>query len=137
MLRAVLDTNVIISSLFYGGKPRRVVDLAAAGRFQALTSVPLLVELELVLAEDFEVPTDKVEEAIREVMSFALLVPETPEFEVEVRDAGDAKVLACAAGGEANYVVTGDADLLSLKEWRGVTILTPDQFLRLEPPARL
>ena len=49
MIRAVIDTNVLISALFWGGAPRRVVDLASSGRFRALTSLELLAELEDVL----------------------------------------------------------------------------------------
>jgi len=67
-MRVVLDTNVLISALFWGGQPRRLVDLAIAGRIQAITSPELLGELERVLAEDFEVPQDKVEFVLRDVL---------------------------------------------------------------------
>lgn len=133
MLRAVLDTNVLISSLFFGGNPRRVVDLAAAGRFQAVSSIALLAELETVLLEDFRAPAERVEEIIRDVLSFCVIAPEMPEFTANVRDSGDVKVLACAVGGEADYIVTGDRDLLALGRWEDISILTPEQFLASAP----
>lgn len=132
MLRAVLDTNVLISSLFFGGNPRRVIDMAIIGRFQAVSSIPLVAELEIVLAVDFQLPSERVEEAVRDVMSFAQIVAELPQFHAEVRDLKDVKVLACASAGEADCIVTGDRDLLALKKWGGVAILTPAQFLGLD-----
>lgn len=132
MLRAVLDTNVLVSSLFFGGNPRRVVDMANAGRFQAVTSIPLLAELEMVLAEDFQMPFERLEETIRDVLSFVEIAPELPQFHAEVRDLKDVKVLACASAGEADCIVTGDRDLLSLGKWEGVAILPPVQFLGLD-----
>jgi putative PIN family toxin of toxin-antitoxin system len=129
----VLDTNVLISSLFFGGNPRRVVDLAAAGRFQAVSSIALLAELETVLLEDFRVPAERVEEIIRDALSFCVIAPEMPDFTANVRDLGDVKVLACAVGGEADYIVTGDRDLLALGRWEDISILTPEQFLASAP----
>jgi predicted nucleic acid-binding protein len=69
-MRAVVDTNVFISGLFWGGRPRRVMDLAAGGRFQALTSAELLLELEDVLTEDFEVPQERVDLVLRDYALF-------------------------------------------------------------------
>ena len=130
-MRAVLDTNVIISALFWGGLPRRVVDLAISGGFQAVTSPELLWELEAVLAEDFEVPQDRVELAVRDMLSYAEVVVPVGEIEVAVRDRGDLRVIACAVAGRADYVITGDRDLLSLKQVAGVRFLTVRAFLEM------
>jgi len=129
MIRAVIDTNVLISALFWAGAPRRVVDLAAAGRFQALTSPEMMAELEEVLAEDFALPPDRLELVIREVLSYAELVTPTEEVDVPVRDLADLKVIACALAGGADYIITGDGDLLELNEVQGVHITTVKRFL--------
>jgi len=131
VIRVVLDTNILISALFFGGTPRNVVDLAASGRFQALTSVPLLAELEAVLAENFGLPYERVDQAITDVLSFAMIAPELPELDADIRDPKDVKVLACGVAGEADHIVTGDQDLFSLNGWQGISILTPDAFLQL------
>jgi len=124
-MRAVIDTNVIISALFWGGRPRRVVDLAAAGRFQAVTSP----ELDTVLAEDFDVPPERLDLILRDVLSYAELVGSVEELEAPVRDAADLAVIACALAGQADVIVTGDRDLLDLEQFRGVRVLSVSEFL--------
>jgi len=129
-MRVVVDTNVLISGLFWGGRRRRVMDLAAAGRFQALTSVELLLELEDVLTEDFGVPQEQVDLVLRDVLSYAEMIVPGEETGVAVRDADEVKVIACAIAGGADCIVTGDQDLLSLGEVQGISVLAPAQFLQ-------
>ena len=129
-MRAVVDTNVFISGLFWGGRPRRVMDLAAAGRFQALTSAELLLELEDVLTEDFEVPQERVDLVLRDVLSYAEMIVPGGEPSIAVRDVDDVKVIACAIAGRADCIITGDRDLLSLGDVQGISVLTPEEFLR-------
>jgi len=129
-MRAVIDTNVIISALFWGGQPRRVVDHAASGRFQAITCPELLIELEDVLAEDFGVPQERVDLILRDVLSFSELIAPIQEIEVPVRDHADVKVIACAVAGRADFVVTGDRDLLALGEAHGIRVATVRAFLQ-------
>jgi len=131
-MRAVIDTNVIVSALFWGGLPGRVVDHAASGRFQAVTSVELLVELEDVLAEDFAVPPERVDLILRDVLSFSEVIAPVEEIEAPVRDRGDVKVVACAVAGRADFIVTGDRDLLALGEVRGIRVATVRAFLHAQ-----
>jgi putative PIN family toxin of toxin-antitoxin system len=128
-MRAVIDTNIIVSALFWGGRPRRVVDLAAAGRFHALTSAELLVELEDVLADDFAVPQERIDLILRDVLSYAEVVAPVEDVDAPVRDLADLKVIACAVGGRADAIVTGDADLLSLGRVLDIRILGVAAFL--------
>jgi putative PIN family toxin of toxin-antitoxin system len=128
-MRVVLDTNVLVSALFWGGQPRRVVDMAIAGRVQAVTSAELLLELAQVLAEDLEVPQDKVELVLRDVLSYAEVTVPVEEVEAPVRDPGDRKVITCAVAGRADYIVTGDRDLLALGQVHGVAVLSVHAFL--------
>lgn len=129
MVRALVDTNVLISALFWGGNPRRVVDLAAAGRFQALTCPELLSELEEVLVEDFGVPQDKIDLIIRDLLSYSELITPIEESEVPVRDPTDRKIITCALAGHADFIITGDSDLLVLGEVQGARVLTVRTFL--------
>ncbi len=128
-MRAVLDTNVILSGLFWKGVPRAILDAAVAGRFQAITSPSLLAELEVVLREDFEMSENPLQEAMSFLLSFAEVVGDGGEVPVRVRDPGDEKVLACAVRGRADAIVTGDGDLLDLKQTAGIRILRPRAFL--------
>lgn len=131
MIRAVLDTNVLISALFWDGGPRRVVDLAAAGRFQAVTSPPLLAEFADVLADDFGAPQKRVVLALRDVLSYAQVVTPSAEPDIAVRDQGDVKVIACALAGAADLVVTGDRDLLVLGAVGDARVVTVRGFLQM------
>jgi putative PIN family toxin of toxin-antitoxin system len=128
-MRVVIDTNVVISSLFWGGAPRRVVDLAAGGHFQALTSPELLAELEAVLAESFGIPQEKLDLVLRDILSYAEVVTVLEEPQIPVRDLSDTKVLACAIAGHADCIVTGDHDLLALDAVRGIRTLSVRAFL--------
>ena len=75
MIKSVLDTNVLISSLFWKGASRRIVDLAIANKIKSITSPEILEEVEAVLYEDFkDVPYDKIEGIIRDILSYSQLV---------------------------------------------------------------
>lgn len=126
MIRVVLDSNVLISSLFWKGLPRHIVDLAIARHIEAMTSPDILLEIEAVLREDFsDILYSKVEEIIRDILSYSRLVSSEKIFVKGLRDAADAKIIACALAGKADYIVTGDKDLLVLKEYKGIHIITP------------
>jgi putative PIN family toxin of toxin-antitoxin system len=138
-MRAVIDTNVLISALFWGGRPREVIDLAVSGRFQAITSAELLLELEDVLTGAFDLPQDRAGLILRDVLSYAEVVTpvddsqqvfrKLPPEAAALRDPDDLKVIATALAARADHIVTGDADLLSLSPIQDIRILTPAQFL--------
>lgn len=132
MIKAVLDTNVLISSIFWKGPSRRIVDLAIANKIKSITSPEILEEVEAVLYEDFpQVPYAKIEEIMRDILSYSqLIIPR--RFTVKrLRDIKDTKIIACALSAKADYVVTGDKDLLVLKKYESTKILTPKAFLDL------
>ena len=132
-MRVVLDTNVLVSSLLWGGAPEKAADLAAAGRFQAITSPDLLVELAEALSK-LGLPAADVVFAVVDLLSYAEVVQPTGgagALDTHVRDPSDAKVLACALAGRAAYVVTGDKDLLVLDRTCGVRIVTPRAFVEM------
>lgn len=100
--------------------------MAVAHHIEAVTSPDILSEIEAVLCEDFtDIPYPKIEEIIRDILSYSQLIPSERIFVKGLRDAADAKIIACALAGKADYIVTGDKDLLVLKEYKGVRIVTP------------
>jgi len=140
-MRAVIDTNVLVSALFWGGRPREVVDLAASGRFQAITSPELLLELEDVLTRAFDVPEDRATLVLRDVLAYAEVATpaddslersgELPREAADLRDPDDFKVIDAALVAQADYIITGDADLLSVTPIQTIHVLTPAQFLEV------
>jgi len=130
----VLDSNVVVSGLLWSGPPRTLLALAAAPGNAALTSPQLLAELERVLGRSHLreraarlgwTPADLVAAFAR-----ATRVLEAPPIPPTCRDRDDDMVLAVAAAGGAELVVTGDADLLVLGEACGARIVTVAEAIR-------
>ena len=132
-MRCVFDTNVVVSAaLLSESVPRRAFD-KALGRGTILISAPVLLELTEVLGRP------KLNKYVREEERMRFLVAllkeselvEVTEAVTDCRDAKDNRILELAVSGKADYVVTGDRDLLVLNPFRGIPILTPRDFLEL------
>jgi putative PIN family toxin of toxin-antitoxin system len=129
-LKAVLDTNVLISAfVFPGGSPEAVYRLALGGDFDLVTSPPLLLEPGRVLQQKFEWEPSMAEAAVRQVARVSTIVePSATVADVE-DDPADNRVLEAAAEADAAAIVTGDRHLLELDTWRGIPILSPARFI--------
>ena len=136
-VRVVFDTNVYVSAVRYGGKPAKIVDRAINGDFQLLTSLPLKAELGRVLREKFSYTPQEVSETATSLWKNAEWI--VPRRRLNLcPDEPDNRVLECAMDGHADFIVTGDRDLLNLPAIDGLAILTPAAFLsrwsQSEPP---
>ncbi len=129
-MRAVADTNVLISAFLFGGLPRVLVDLGLAGAFQLVTSGALLNELEEKLLGRFAVPKTKAEGFLSLLTLNALVIHPDLVLEAVPGDEDDNRVLECAVAGEADFIVGGDKHLLRLGAHAGIAILTVRQFLQ-------
>jgi len=125
-LRAVLDTNVIVSAMLTSGKAREVLDTARRQTFELVTSSELLAELQEVL-ERF-VPRPVIGEVLAGLEELAVMV-QPGEIPRVCRDPDDDHVVAAAVEAGARYLVTGDKDLLEL-DIEGLEIVSPAAFLR-------
>jgi hypothetical protein len=134
MLRIVVDTNVLVSGLFWQGLPAKIYNLVTAQTLKLVSSDAQLQELSRVLqypkfSNKFS-KVDKTREGILE--SIRLLAEIANEVEIPpntVRDPKDQIILACAVGGQVDYIVTGDQDLLILRAYEGIPIITALDFL--------
>lgn len=124
----LLDTNVLVSAILFGGLPQDLVDRALRGEFELVTSEALLDELENVLRDDFDQPP-VLARALRDELASIADVRRPASVPRVTRDPTDDMVLAAALDGGANHIVTGDTDLLDLGAHGEVTILTPRQFI--------
>lgn len=127
----VLDTNLLVSAaLLENSLPRRAVELALR-KGEVLTSNETLAELGEVLTRkkfDRYVSEEKRLRFLATILQLTELV-EITENIVACRDPKDDKFLALAVSGGAKYIVTGDADLLVLHPFRGVSVITPADFV--------
>lgn len=137
MIRAVLDTNLFVSALISPlGIPAQLLDLWRAERFLPLISEPILVEIERVLSQPrlrrgYGLTVARIEALIMGLRRFALLTSGELEVTGVARDPDDDKLLACALEGNADYLVTGDHDLLDLGSYQGIPIITAAAFLQM------
>lgn len=128
MTRVVPDTNIIISSVFWRGNPYEVIRRGILGEYQLVTSAEILGELADKLRNKFQFPEERIQQLIDILLTYCHVVEPISKLDV-VRDRKDNKILECAFDGKADYIVTGDSDLLELKEFRGIKIRTAKEFL--------
>lgn len=132
-VKVVLDTNILISGLGFRGKPRQVLDLALdtrANQVLAITSPILLAELEDVITKKFPRLIDQVRPINRKIRKRFKIVK--PEKAVRIlNDDDDNRVLEAAVEGKCDFIVTGDKELLELRSYKKIKIVTVSQFLNL------
>ena len=130
-MKVVIDTNVFVSS-FFGGNPRRIVDLWRDGKITLCLSKDILDEYIEVLQRIGL----KNENEIEELLSlFAkgfniLFTTKTPHIRAVKDDPEDDKFIECAVALKAEAIITGDKALRAMGEYVGIKILTPQEFLK-------
>lgn len=135
MIRAVLDTNVLIAAVINikASVSQEIYQNFITQQFSLITSPEVLEEVEEVLSRKrirkrHKHSTEKLKEIISELVDLSYIVPGTTGVEV-VRDPDDNKIISAALDGRADYIVSRDKDLLDLKEYQGIKILTPEKFM--------
>jgi len=131
-IRALLDTNVLIPSFLTEGLSKELLLRAKRGEFEALVCPFILEEFKEKLKKKFQIKPSDIKEALELINSACTLVfqeePEAPK-EIYLRDQTDINVLLCALSGKADFLVTGDNDLLEIKTFQEIKIVTPRDFL--------
>lgn len=134
MIRVVVDTNVYISALMFGGLPGELLDLAFAGGFLLVSSPALLDELDEKLRFKFGLPTADADFIRSRLEEVAEIVSTTPSLSVIKDDPDDDRVLECAMAGRADMIVSGDRHLLKLGIFEGTPIITVRESMdRIHP----
>jgi putative PIN family toxin of toxin-antitoxin system len=131
-LRALCDTNVLVSAVIAGGPPSRVVEEAVEGRIELVLADPVLVELERVLAVKigFEIERARGMRAFLADLDSECVGPPAKSPEAVTGDPDDDVILACAVGAKVKVLVSGDRrHLLPVGQYRGVRIVTPQALL--------
>jgi len=125
-MRLVLDTNVLMSGIFFAGPPARILAAWAEGRFDLLATVEILAEYRRVakrLAKQY--PSIDVDPVLDLVIRECRIVEPLPVPTDACDDEDDVKFLACAISGRATCVVSGDRALLRASGYEGIEVLTP------------
>mgnify|MGYP001277112773 CR=1 FL=1 len=134
MLRVVYDTNTILSGLFWSGAPTRALDAAVEKQVQLLTTESLLDELADVLSRPkFVQRLDNIGKSVEQLMAehraiVELIMPAVLPAQISA-DPDDDAVIACAVGGQADYMVSGDKHLLTLGQYADIPIWDVNRFM--------
>jgi len=128
--KVVVDTNVFVSS-FFGGNPRKIVDLWKSDQLTLCLSRPIIDEYVGVLQR----LGLKNERELSELLSLfahgfhVLFSAKTPELHLVEKDPDDDKFIECAVALKADFVISGDKALIAIQDYMGIRIVTPKKFL--------
>lgn len=126
-----MTRTFLFSATGWRGNPYQCVERARIGDIQAVTCSELIEELAEKLEARLNFPKEQVVETLADYLSFLRLVRIPKVLDAVPRDPEDNMVLECAVEGHANYIVSGDNDLLVLKEFRGIQIVRASEFLKV------
>ena len=128
-MRVVFDTNVLLAAFLTEGLCAKLLIRARKRNFDLFLCPCLLTEFKRVLTKKFKANHEETAATLA-LLSEAVHSVITPETQVTgvCRDRDDDQVLACAHAAEADYLVTGDEDLLVLRQFEDTCILNPRDF---------
>jgi putative PIN family toxin of toxin-antitoxin system len=130
-VKIVLDTNVLIAALISRGVCHEVLEHCVM-RHVLFTSEFILEETQEKLIEKFDYSAELADEAVSVLRSRMKVVPASRLESLVCRDPDDDNILAAAVSGECNCIITGDKDLLVLKQYEDVEIFSPRDVLENE-----
>lgn len=127
-MKIVIDTNVLISGVFFGGFPRKILSAVIGQEITACATAEIINEYEEIVQEMISKKQGYINTAILSPLIKVMEIIE-PVNRVEIcRDPDDNKFLECAKDSHALYIVSGDKDLLVIKRYENVQIVTAKDF---------
>lgn len=127
-MRIVIDTNVLISGVFFGGFPRKILSAVVSQKITACATTEIINEYEEIVQEMINRKQGHINKSILSPLIKVMEIIE-PVIHVEIcRDPDDNKFLECAKDSHALYIVSGDKDLLVIKQFENVQIVTAKSF---------
>ena len=130
MTRVVVDTNVFVCS-FFGGNPRKIVDLWKSGQVTICLSKPIIDEYVEVL-QRLGLQNERELGELLNLFARGLHVlfsANTPELHLVKEDPDDDKFIECAVALKADFVISGDKNLIAIQDYMSIRIVTPKEFL--------
>ena len=127
-MKVVVDTNVVISGIFFGGNPRRIVEEIVDGNMDAYATTEIVDEYMGIIDSMIERKQGRLNQGFFSPLFSSLKIIES-ESEIDVcRDSDDNKFIECAVDAKALYIVSGDNDLLDIRKYEGIEIITAKEF---------
>lgn len=130
-MRIVLDTNVLISALGWkGGNEYKIAQKCFNRQITLISAIETMEEFRKVaLRPKFGFGVEEIDEFISALIEVCEIIEPKDKFNVVTQDPSDNKFLDAAVSGKADFIISGDKHLLNLKEFKGIKILTPKEFL--------
>ena len=130
-MRIIIDTNVVISGSFFGGVPRKILEATVGKLFDVCANPEIVNEYNITLQDMIDSKKGHVNfRVLRAFMREVHIVPAISSVSV-CRDPDDDKFINCAIDAKAIYIVSGDKDLLTIREYNDIQILTAREFFDL------
>ena len=127
----VIDSNVWISALIFGGNPEKILKLFIDNKVEVVMSEEIITELRRIIINKFPLFVNSLnllEASLRKDTVFVQLGSMTIDAS---RDVDDNRIIETAYIGKAQYIISGDKDLLVLKKYKDIKILNPGDFLKI------
>ena len=135
MLKIVLDTNVVVSAAVSSdGNPAKIFEMLIAEKIKNYTSEEIINEIKDVMQREKIRKLLNLQERdfiINNFKEFSEKIIPKIKYEDVLEDKKDNKFLECAVSGKVDYIVSGDEHLIKLKEFKGIKIISPKDFMRL------
>lgn len=130
-MKIVIDTNVVISGIFFGGFPRKILEAVVNNKVDAYANTKIIKEYSDIVKEMIVDKGGKLDENIISPFIEKLnLVKPVSKIKIS-RDKDDDKFIECAIDSKALYIVSGDKDLLDIVEFQNISIITAKNFYNL------
>ena len=129
-MRIVIDTNIVASAIFFGGRPRELLELLLQHELSAFITQEIIEEYQGTIEYlQNEYPSKRIAVPLTQIIAACNMIETTSEVKV-CRDPDDDKFFACALDSRSLYIVSGDKDLLAVKKYKDVQVVTVAQFFR-------
>lgn len=129
--KVVLDTNIYLSGIIFGGNCRHIIDLVINEKIIVAISPGILLELSDKLKIKFGWDKNQIVVTLKTIAKTAILVTPKMKLQIVKKDKNDNKILEAGIESGANFIITGDKHLLDIKKYKSIKIVSPSQFLSL------
>lgn len=126
--KVVLDTNIYLSAIIFGGMPRKVLELGFEEKIIVFISPAILLEIALKFKEKFSWEEAKIIPTIQIISQLAKIIKPRKKIRFVKKDSSDNKIIELAAETKADFIITGDRHLLELKRFFRIKIMNPADF---------
>ena len=133
-IKVVIDTNVVISALLFGGVPGKLISLWQGSAVEPIASKEIIDEyLRVLTYPKFKLNEEEINFLLyQEILPYFDVIDAPAGPRVIKKDPADDKFIRCAVAAKAKYIISGDQHLLALKNYQAIKILSPADFIEMQ-----